>query len=100
MPFERALPLTELPLGTHAKVSVGGQPILLAHLDGQVFAVHDTCLHRGGSLSAGPLEGDVVVCPLHFWGFNVRTGVCVQVPTACLKVYATKVEDGEVHVEV
>jgi nitrite reductase (NADH) small subunit len=100
MPFERALSLRDLPLGAHAKVFVGGQPLLLSHLDGQVFAVHDTCLHRGGSLAAGPLQDGVITCPLHFWGFDVRTGVCTQVPSLALKAFPTKIDDGEVYVEI
>jgi nitrite reductase/ring-hydroxylating ferredoxin subunit len=100
MPFERALALADLPEGGHSKVFVGGQPILVSRLDGQVFAIHDTCLHRGGSLASGPLEGGVVTCPLHFWGFDARTGVCVQVPSLALKAFPTKVDDGEVYIEV
>ena len=100
MPFERALALDQLAPGSHAKVFAGGQPILLSNLDGRVHAVHDTCLHRGGSLYAGDYEGEEVVCPLHFWGFNLKTGVCTQVPSAVLRVFPTKVENGEIYVEV
>ncbi len=100
MPFERVLSLDQLPTGAHTKAFAAGLPILLSNLDGQVYAVHDTCLHRGGSLAAGLLEDGVITCPLHFWGFDVRTGVCTQVPSMALKVFVTKVENGEVYVEV
>jgi 3-phenylpropionate/trans-cinnamate dioxygenase ferredoxin subunit len=100
MPFERALAATELAPGAHTKVIVGGQPILLSNLDGQFHAVHNVCLHRGGDLAAGEMQDGVVVCPLHFWGFDVKSGVCTQVPSMALKVFATKVENGEVYVEV
>jgi nitrite reductase/ring-hydroxylating ferredoxin subunit len=84
----------------HRKVLLGGQPILLSNLDGQFHAVHDVCLHRGGSLSVGALEGATVICPLHYWGFDLKNGVCTQVPSMVLKTFATKVENGEVYVEV
>lgn len=100
MPWLKALPATELALGAHARVDLGGQPILLAHLDDGWHAVHDTCLHRGASLAAGPLEGGVVTCHLHFWSFDVRTGACTQVPSAQLRVFPVKVEEGDVYVEV
>jgi nitrite reductase (NADH) small subunit len=100
MPFERALSLEALPAGTHSKVFLGGQPILLSNLDGQVHAVHDTCLHRGGSLATGSSEGEWVTCPLHFWVFSMKTGICTQVPSIVLRVFATKVENGDVYVEV
>jgi nitrite reductase/ring-hydroxylating ferredoxin subunit len=100
MPFERALAANELAPGAHSKVVLGGQPILLANLDGEFRAIRDTCVHRGGSLSAGVIEGQVVVCPLHYWGFDLKSGVCTQVPSMALKTFATKVENGEVYVEV
>lgn len=100
MAFERALAAAELAPGTHTKVILAGQPILLTHTDDGFHAVHDTCLHRGGSLAAGPVEDGVVTCPLHFWGFDVKTGVCTQVPTMALRVFPTKVENGEVFIEV
>lgn len=100
MPFERALSLSELPLGQHSRVMLSGQQILIAHVAGEIHAVSDVCLHRGGSLAGGPLEGDLVTCPLHFWTFSVKSGACVQVPSLGLKVYPTKVENGEVLVEV
>ena len=100
MPYERALPLSELPVGQHSRVMLSGQQILVANVDGEIHAVSDVCLHRGGSLAGGPLEGDLVTCPLHFWTFNVKSGACVQVPSLVLKVFPTKVENGEVLVEV
>jgi nitrite reductase/ring-hydroxylating ferredoxin subunit len=100
MPFERALAAAELAPGAHSKVLLGGQPILLANQDGQFYAIRDTCVHRGGSLAAGVLEGQTIVCPLHYWGFDVKSGVCNQVPSMALKTFATKVENGEVYVEV
>lgn len=100
MPFERALALAELAPGQHRRAFLGGQMILLANVAGEVHAVSDVCLHRGGSLAGGPLEGDLVTCPLHFWTFSVRTGACVQVPSIALKVFPTKLENDEVYVEV
>lgn len=100
MPFERALSLSELAPGQHSRVLLAEQMILLANVAGEIYAVSDVCLHRGGSLAGGPLEGDLVTCPLHFWTFSVRTGACVQVPSIVLKVFPTKLENDEVFVEV
>ncbi|HXB97186.1 MAG TPA: Rieske 2Fe-2S domain-containing protein, partial [bacterium] len=62
-------------------------------------AVHDTCLHRGASLSVLPLEGGEAVCHLHGWRFRVRDGVCVQVPSLRLRSFPVRIEDGTVYVE-
>lgn len=100
MAWLRALDLATLPVGAHTRVDLGGQAILLSHLDDGVHAVHDTCLHRGASLAAGPLAGGKVTCHLHFWSFDARSGECVQVPSIRLRKFPVKIEDGAIHVEV
>ena len=100
MPWEFAIEAAALPEGQNVKVTLGGQPIMLSRLDGGFHAVHDTCLHRGASLSVAPLQGRKVSCHLHFWTFDACTGVCEQVPSLGLRVFATKTEEGKVYVEV
>lgn len=100
MAWQRALAQGDLAPGAHARVELQGQAILLSHLDDGWHAVHDVCLHRGASLAAGPLQDGVVTCHLHFWSFDVRTGVCTQVPSAVLKVFPVKLEEGDVYVDI
>ena len=40
----------------------------------------DTCVHRGGSLSRGKIEGDCVQCPYHGWQFG-GDGHCRLIPS-------------------
>jgi nitrite reductase/ring-hydroxylating ferredoxin subunit len=100
MAWHAALDEGALPVGGSLRVDLGGQPILLTHLADGWHAVHDTCLHRGASLSVAPLEGPLVTCHLHFWTFDVRDGVCAQVPSIRLRVFPVKLEDGKVHIDV
>jgi nitrite reductase (NADH) small subunit len=100
MAWHKALAVDALPLGAHTRIEVEGQPILLAHLEDGFHAVHDTCLHRGASLSAGPMVGGQVSCHLHFWAFDVRSGACTQVPGLALKVFKARTEEGDVYVEL
>lgn len=100
MAWHRALAETALALGAHARVDLSGQPILLSHLDDGFHAVHDTCLHRGASLAAGPLEDGILTCHLHFWCFDARTGASTQVPGLALRVFNVRTEKGDVYVEV
>jgi nitrite reductase/ring-hydroxylating ferredoxin subunit len=100
MPWEYAIDEAALPVGQNTKLMLGGQPIMLSHLDDGFHAVHDTCLHRGASLSVAPLEGRSVSCHLHFWTFDASDGHCTQVPSLSLRVFPTKTEEGKVYVEV
>jgi nitrite reductase/ring-hydroxylating ferredoxin subunit len=86
--------------GSALRCEVAGQPLLLARLEDGLYAVHDTCLHRGASLSALPLEGAVATCHLHFWKFDVRSGACLQVESLRLRTYPVRERDGKIYVEV
>ena len=47
---------------------------------GAAHVLADTCVHRGGSLSAGLVKAGCVVCPYHGWTFNGE-GKCVRIPS-------------------
>lgn len=100
MGWELALKVSDLAAGQHRRLDLAGQPILLARLEDGFHAVHDVCLHRGGSLSAAPLEGAEAVCHLHFWRFDVRSGASTQVPSIRLRRFPVKIEEGSVYVEI
>jgi nitrite reductase (NADH) small subunit len=42
--------------------------------DGQVFALRDSCPHKGGPLSQGIVHGHAVTCPLHGRVIDLATG--------------------------
>ena len=46
---------------------------------GEVRALSDTCVHRGGRLSQGKVEDDTITCPYHGWGFG-SDGACTVIP--------------------
>lgn len=95
-----ALPDAELAEGLPRAVELEGTPVLLTRLQGAVHAVHATCLHRGVSLEDGALDGATITCGAHFWSFDVRTGVCSQIPEQGLRVFNVKTEEGTIYVEV
>lgn len=66
--------------GCMRRCEVGDRAYVVFNVDGTYYAAQDVCPHKGAPLSAGDLEGDVVICPLHAWEFNVRTGECVSMP--------------------
>jgi nitrite reductase (NADH) small subunit len=91
-------PLSDLDDSQKKLVQVGGRPVALFRVEANVFAIDDTCPHRGGPLSQGDLEGHVVHCPLHAWAFDVRTGECTSPGNAEVFRYETRVEGGTVFV--
>jgi nitrite reductase (NADH) small subunit len=78
--------------------------IALFNLGDRFFAIDNRCPHQGGPLSDGIVTGASVVCPLHAWKVNLQTGAVERpAPTAagtCVRVYATRIEDAIVLVEL
>ena len=100
MAFERAAKASEVPPGTIREVKVGSTVVALANVAGVFYAINNTCLHRGGPLGQGPLEGKTVTCPWHGWQFDVTTGKANMNPDAGVPCYATEVRGDEVFVDV
>jgi nitrite reductase/ring-hydroxylating ferredoxin subunit len=92
--------LDELPPGTVRSVDVDGRRVCLANHDGEVFALDDRCLHKGGSLGKGRLDAGLVTCPLHWWRYDVRTGALSGRPVEAVQTFPVRVEHGRVLVSL
>jgi nitrite reductase/ring-hydroxylating ferredoxin subunit len=82
------------------EVSVGGTPVALYNVGGTVYATTNVCLHRGGPLGQGLLEGRSVLCPWHAWAWDVASGENVANPQLKIATYEVRVENGDVLVRV
>ena len=89
----------ELMPGDMKCVLIGDTRILLANVDGKVYATSDICSHALANLSEGFLEGAVVECPLHGAQFDVTTGKALSPPAdRDIKTYEVTVADGRIFV--
>lgn len=85
----------DVPPGRCRVVEAAGRRFALFNVEGALFATANTCLHRGGSLGDGSLEGNVVTCPLHGWTYDVTTGDCSRADDR-LATVEVRVADGDV----
>jgi nitrite reductase/ring-hydroxylating ferredoxin subunit len=90
----------DLPPGAALAARAGGAEVAVFNVDGELRAVEGRCLHRGGSLAEGMVDGHVVVCPLHWWRYDVRTGERQGDPQLRLSCYPVRVRDGQIEVLV
>jgi len=58
----------------------GDTAIAVYNLEGDLYAVEDTCTHDGGELAGGDVCGFEVECPRHGARFDVRTGEVKEAP--------------------
>lgn len=100
MPFVRALPVSELPPGSTAEVSLGENVYALCNLDGEIHALDGVCPCSGGPLGQGVLQENLLVCPWHGRRYDCRTGVhhfdChIKVPK-----FTVEIRDGYILIDV
>ena len=100
MAFVRAGKTTEVPVGTIREFQVEGKSIAVANVGGQFHAISGVCMHRGGPLGDGPLEGNIVTCPWHGWQYDVTTGRVGQNPSVGVQSYPVEIRGEEIFVNV
>ena len=88
----------DLAPGEGRVVEVQGNEVALFNLNGAFYAIDNLCVHQGGPLGEGLLEGENVICPWHSWKYNLKSGVCPTNPSVKVKAYSVKIEDGQVKV--
>lgn len=92
---------SELPApGQVKEFPCGDKVICVANVNGTISAMDNVCLHRGGPLGQGVIEGDKVVCPWHLWAWDPKTGEAAHNPAAKVVVYPIKIENGDVAIEI
>ena len=65
----------------------------------EIFALLDSCPHKGGPLSQGILFGNAVACPLHNWTIGLDTGKAKEPDEGCTPSFAVQVQDGKVYLD-
>jgi len=90
----------DLPEGSGRVVNVEGRSIALFRVKDEYFAMANVCLHRGGPLGEGSLNGSTITCPWHGWKFDVRTGSFTVIPTLKVTTYKVKEQNSSVMVEI
>jgi nitrite reductase (NADH) small subunit len=89
----------DLEPGQCMEARVGDKAVALVNVEGTVCAVSNTCLHRGGPLGQGFVQGSLLICPWHAWAFDAKTGLSDVNPEMILDRYEVRVEDGRILVK-
>jgi nitrite reductase/ring-hydroxylating ferredoxin subunit len=101
MAFVRVAGVDDIPPGRGTLVEQAG--IVLAVFNagaGRFYACGAICPHEDGPLAEGWLEAEAVVCPWHGFDFDLGTGRCRVDEGLAVPVYAVRVRDGAVEVEM
>jgi nitrite reductase (NADH) small subunit len=100
MAFVRVAKATDIAPGQIREIQVQGITIAVANVGGQFHAINNTCLHRGGPLGQGSLQGCVVTCPWHGWSFDVTSGKVTHNQAAGVACYPAELRGEDVYVDI
>jgi nitrite reductase/ring-hydroxylating ferredoxin subunit len=89
-----------LPEAGGKELAVDGQRICLFKYNGEVFATAALCPHKGVPLAVGCVENGAVICAMHGWEFDLKTGNCRNVSGREVKTFPVQVERGMIRVRL
>lgn len=89
------VPQGQVPaLGQRALLDIERRNLALFNVEGQFYAIDDSCPHQGSSLCAGKLEGRVIQCRAHGLRFDLASGQLLNSPQVKVARYPVE-RDGD-----
>lgn len=90
--------VNEIPVRGSRTVTVdgAGEIAVFRTGDDKVFALRNSCPHKGGPLSQGIVHGHSVTCPLHNWNIALATGQAQGEDKGCTPTIPVKIDGGRV----
>ncbi len=106
----------EIPPGGRKIVRVEGREVGIFNLDGEFYALKNSCPHQAARVCLGRIvgttlpgdvyefrygnEGRILRCPWHSWEYDIPTGKSVFDQNVRVVSYAVEIADGEVAVTI
>jgi nitrite reductase/ring-hydroxylating ferredoxin subunit len=71
----------EVPDNSMKVISIQGSNILVCRSNNQLFALDNSCPHRGASLSKGEIKGTKIICYMHDFEYDLISGKLLHIPS-------------------
>jgi ferredoxin-nitrite reductase len=85
--------------GAGKLVRAKGEEMAVFKNNGKLYGIQNICPHEGGQLCNGWIESGEVVCPLHGYRFDLKTGACSTDPKLKVIVFRLVAQGEQVTVE-
>lgn len=102
----------ELPNNSMKLINVQGSDILLCRSDERLYALNNSCPHRGASLSKSDIKGTKIICYMHDFEYDLNDGKLLHIPNKWkeqnpnwtksdnLLLFSVSEKDGEIYVRL
>ncbi|OGT72165.1 MAG: nitrite reductase [Gammaproteobacteria bacterium RIFCSPLOWO2_02_FULL_47_50] len=87
-------------LGARVVKTDNGNIAVFRNATDEVFALLDSCPHKGGPLSQGIVYDRRVTCPLHNWVISLESGEATGPDSGCTNHYPVRIEENMIYVSL
>ena len=91
--------LANLPDRKPQYALVGEVDLVVVRFDDEVSVMYGRCLHRGALMADGFVDGDNLICGLHYWDYRLDSGVSEYNNEEALPKFTAWQEEGKVWVD-
>lgn len=90
----------EVPPGEGIGRTIDGLEIAIFNVDGQFYAIQNSCQHKGGLMYEGEVDEEScsVYCPWHWWEWDLESGRSPVDPDKQMRTFETEVINNEIRV--
>jgi 3-phenylpropionate/trans-cinnamate dioxygenase ferredoxin subunit len=86
--------------GMRVLVESADLSLALFNVDGQFYAIDDSCPHQGASLCGGKLAGKVIQCCAHGLRFDLASGYLLNSTALKVACYPVEAEGDQVFIVI
>lgn len=90
----------ELKSGECKVVVLKNRTLALYNVDDNYYATDNTCMHKGGPLGDGELDGIIITCPWHGWQYDVTTGENTWDSNTKVETFEVQIRADEVQIKI
>ncbi len=78
---------------------LGEVDLVVVRHDDQVSVFYGRCLHRGALMADGYVDGENLICGVHYWDYRLDTGVSEYNNAEALPKFSAWIEDDQIWVD-
>ena len=90
---------SDVPEREPVGVLVGNVDLVIVRWENNHSVLYGRCLHRGAKMSDGQVSGENLVCGIHGWDYQFRTGVSSYDSSEVLKRFASWLEGDDLVID-
>ena len=90
---------SEVPERKPLGVLVGNVDLVIVRWENNHSVLYGRCLHRGAKMADGHISGDNLICGVHVWDFQFRTGVSAYDNNEVLARFASWIEGDDLMID-